>query len=75
MLQALKQSSEPKYLVDAATKYLRGVKGTLVQAKKVAREKAERARMAEAGNSAGPAAGQADTVEARLIAAWDSQRQ
>jgi chromodomain-helicase-DNA-binding protein 4 len=40
MLEALRNSNEPKELVDAATKYLRGVKGTLVQQKKRDREKA-----------------------------------
>jgi hypothetical protein len=40
MLQALKNSPEKKELVDAAIKYLRGVKGTLVQQKKRDREKA-----------------------------------
>ncbi|KAF2874432.1 PHD/FYVE-zinc-finger like domain-containing protein [Massariosphaeria phaeospora] len=40
MLQALKNSPEKKELVDAATKYLRGVKGTLVQQKKRDKEKA-----------------------------------
>jgi hypothetical protein len=38
MLDTLKNSSEPRYLVDAATKYLRGVKGHLVHAKKKARD-------------------------------------
>lgn len=41
MLEALKNSPEKKELVDAALKYLRGVKGTLVQQKKKDREKAE----------------------------------
>ncbi|CAO2655961.1 Nn.00g047640.m01.CDS01 [Neocucurbitaria sp. VM-36] len=41
MLEALKNSPEKKELVDAAMKYLRGVKGTLVQQKKRDREKAE----------------------------------
>jgi hypothetical protein len=41
MLDDLKHSSEPRYLVDAATKYLRGVKGHLVHSKKRAREAAE----------------------------------
>jgi hypothetical protein len=41
MLETLKNSSEPRYLVDAATKYLRGVKGHLVHSKKRAREAAE----------------------------------
>lgn len=44
MLDTLKNSSEPRYLVDAATKYLRGVKGHLVHSKKKAREAAEIAR-------------------------------
>jgi chromodomain-helicase-DNA-binding protein 4 len=39
MLDALKQSPEPKYLVDQATKYLRGLKGSLVQEKKRALER------------------------------------
>ena len=41
MLDQLKLSSEPKYLVDAAMKYLRGLKGHLVQNKKVAKARAE----------------------------------
>ncbi|KAF1945307.1 hypothetical protein EJ02DRAFT_451612 [Clathrospora elynae] len=40
MLEALKRSPESKELVDMALKYLRGVKGTLVQQKKKDREKA-----------------------------------
>ncbi|KAH3934471.1 hypothetical protein JI435_064500 [Parastagonospora nodorum SN15] len=40
MLEALRNSNEPKELVDLASKYLRGVKGTLVQQKKRDREKA-----------------------------------
>ena len=40
MLAALKNSPEKKELVDLAMKYLRGVKGTLVQQKKRDREKA-----------------------------------
>jgi hypothetical protein len=40
MLEALKSSLEKKELVDAALKYLRGVKGHLVQQKKRDREKA-----------------------------------
>ncbi|KAF2739672.1 chromodomain-helicase-DNA-binding protein 4 [Polyplosphaeria fusca] len=40
MLEALKNSPEKRELVDAAVKYLRGVKGTLVRAKKKDREKA-----------------------------------
>jgi hypothetical protein len=41
MLETLKVSPEPKYLVDAAVRYLRGVKGSLAQSKKRAREAAE----------------------------------
>lgn len=41
MLAALKNSPEKKELIDAAAKYLRGVKGTLVQQKKRDRERAE----------------------------------
>jgi hypothetical protein len=40
MIEALKNSPEKKELVDLAMKYLRGVKGTLVQQKKRDREKA-----------------------------------
>jgi hypothetical protein len=40
MLEALKNSSESRALVETAVKYLRGVKGTLVQKKKKDREKA-----------------------------------
>lgn len=40
MLLALKNSPEDKELVDAAVKYLRGVKGALVQQKKKDRERA-----------------------------------
>jgi hypothetical protein len=41
MLDELRLSSEPKYLVDAAMKYLRGLKGHLVQNKRVAKARAE----------------------------------
>ena len=44
MLQALKSSNESRELVDAATKYLRGVKGTLVQQKRRDKEKQDGAR-------------------------------
>jgi hypothetical protein len=37
MLETLKDSPEPHHIVEAATKYLRGVKGHLVQGKKRAR--------------------------------------
>jgi chromodomain-helicase-DNA-binding protein 4 len=38
MLETLKSSPEPRELVEAATKYLHGVKGHLVHIKKKARE-------------------------------------
>ncbi|KAF2675531.1 hypothetical protein BT63DRAFT_420727 [Microthyrium microscopicum] len=41
LLDQLRDSPEDRTLVDSATKYLRGVKGHLVQAKKRAREAAE----------------------------------
>ncbi|KAF2840017.1 hypothetical protein M501DRAFT_991062 [Patellaria atrata CBS 101060] len=40
MIQALKHSPEPRHMVESAVKYLRGVKGTLVQKKKRDAEKA-----------------------------------
>ena len=49
MLEALKQSGEPRHLVQLATRYLQGVKGTLAQQKRINAEKAaERAAAAEA---------------------------
>jgi hypothetical protein len=49
MLAALKNSPEKKELVDLAMKYLRGVKGTLVQQKKRDREKAAAAMQGLSG--------------------------
>lgn len=45
MIECLRQSNEPKHLVEAAVKYLRGVKGHLVQKKKM--------QQLQAGGSAG----------------------
>ncbi|KAF2137238.1 uncharacterized protein K452DRAFT_321932 [Aplosporella prunicola CBS 121167] len=42
MIAALKQSSEPRHLVETALKYLRGVKGHLVQKKKQAIENSKK---------------------------------
>lgn len=39
MLDTLQQSLEPKYIVDAAKKYLKGLKGHLVQDKRKVAEK------------------------------------
>lgn len=39
MLDTLQQSLEPKYVVDAAKKYLKGLKGSLVQDKRKAAER------------------------------------
>jgi hypothetical protein len=56
MLDTLKTSNEPQYLVDLAVKYLRGVKGSLVQSKKRAREASEaRARASTLGDAHGGA--------------------
>ena len=49
MIRALKNSNEERGLVEVAMKYLRGVKGTLVQGKKREREKAEAKKAAELG--------------------------
>ncbi len=39
MLEALKNSNEPEHLVTEARRYLRGLKGSLVQMKKQAEQK------------------------------------
>jgi hypothetical protein len=44
MLEALKASNEPEHLVQAATRYLKGLKGNLVQIKKQKQLKAHAAR-------------------------------
>jgi hypothetical protein len=49
MIRALKNSNEERGLVEVAMRYLRGVKGTLVQGKKREREKAEAKKAAELG--------------------------
>jgi Chromatin remodeling factor Mit1 C-terminal Zn finger 2 len=60
MLDTLKLSNEPQYLVDLAVKYLRGVKGSLVQSKKRAREALEaRARASAFGDAQGGASSHA----------------
>ena len=56
MLQALKSSNESRELVDVAVRYLRGVKGTLVQQKRRDREKMEGARLNGAAANAPAAA-------------------
>jgi hypothetical protein len=54
MLDTLKVSNEPRYLVDLAVKYLRGVKGSLVQSKKRAREASEaKAKVSTSGDGQG----------------------
>ena len=47
MLESLKYSNEPEHLVAEARKYLRGLKGNLVQLKKEKEAKARAAREAE----------------------------
>lgn len=55
MLEALKLSNEPEHLVREATRYLKGLKGNLVQLKKqkAAKEHAAREEAAHAANMAG----------------------
>ena len=48
MLEALKHSNEPEHLVTEARRYLRGLKGNLVQIKKQRHAKEHAAREAEA---------------------------
>lgn len=48
MLEALRYSNEPEHLVAEAKRYLRGLKGNLVQLKKKKEEKEHAAREAEA---------------------------
>lgn len=51
MLQALKYSNEPEHLVNEARRYLRGLKGNLVQLKKQKEAKALAAREAYAAEA------------------------
>lgn len=50
MMEALKHSNEPEHLVKEATRYLKGLKGSLVQMKKqkAASMHEQRERMAQA---------------------------
>jgi hypothetical protein len=58
MLEELRLSSEPRYLVDAAMKYLRGLKGHLVQNKRLAKQRANGViPPAVGGYAAGPGDG------------------
>lgn len=63
MIEAIKQSREPPHLKEAATRYLRGVKGTLVQAKKKHKEKTEMEK-AIAAHNAKTGVGRTNGVEA-----------
>jgi hypothetical protein len=47
MLEALKHSTEPEHIVAEARKYLRGLKGNLVQLKKQKEAKTHAAREAQ----------------------------
>jgi hypothetical protein len=58
MLEALKDSPEPCELVEAASKYLKGVKGHLVAMKRKAREQMEAARAAAGAVQMGSAVSQ-----------------
>lgn len=51
MLGALKESTEPRHLVDAATKYLRGIRGDLVHRKKKKELQKEAALRGQAGSN------------------------
>jgi hypothetical protein len=51
MLEALKASNEPEHLVQAATRYLKGLKGNLVQLKKQKQLKEHAARKSAANTS------------------------
>jgi len=59
MLEALKNSNEPEHLVREATRYLKGLKGNLVQTKKqkAAKEHAAREEAAHAANMSNYGAG------------------
>lgn len=47
MLEALKHSTEPEHIVAEARRYLRGLKGNLVQMKKQKETKLQHAREAQ----------------------------
>jgi hypothetical protein len=51
MLEALKPSNEPEHLVQAATRYLKGLKGNLVQLKKQKQLKEHAARESAANTN------------------------
>jgi len=57
MLAALKESPESGHLVKEARKYLTGVKGTLVQKKKIDMEKRKREEDARLGINVGQGPG------------------
>jgi hypothetical protein len=63
MLEALKHSPEPRELVEAAAKYLKGVKGNLIFMKKKAREQMEGRAAAMAGQGLGAAQQPAQFVD------------
>lgn len=54
MLAALRQSPEPRHLVELAKKYLSGVKGTVVQAKKIRADRAAQLQGRPDGQVVGP---------------------
>lgn len=75
MLETLKSSTEPKHLVEAATKYLRGVKGHLVQKKKKEREKALGIILNVNGAMHGSAVGVSTQGHSTVTAGPDGARQ
>jgi chromodomain-helicase-DNA-binding protein 4 len=81
MLEMLRQSPEPRELVEAAAKYLKGVKGHLVASKRKARELMEARAAAAAGlpgqavpgtsQQPGAFGQQPPGVEERLLQEWN----
>jgi len=71
MINALKQSVEAKPLVDAATKYLRGVKGTLVHKRKQKEVEAE--KPANANANGGSDVGGLEKSESRVMVALEDE--
>jgi len=65
MLDALRSSGEDRQLVDAAKKYLTGVKGHLVQKKKLTRERLENEQRDKIAQLARERAGLTGTVSQR----------
>jgi len=72
MIDTLKQSVEAKSLVDAASKYLRGVKGTLVQKRKQEEKEAEKPENSNANGVSD--VGGLENSDSRIIAAPENEK-